>query len=174
MSNSTSDLKRKIVNSVVTAYSREISLLYPCQSVEEVVKQLSKEKLTDLATKAVSLLELTEIFGVPEIKSVYWQIIQNNPRMNKMYPDVDLFKLPQNQLERLTRGDNIQEVLGKPDYDSDVLSMQNPNPMDPPKNNITANHGNGSPKQALTSSKGTRVSAADSYRSNYRGMRGGN
>ena len=165
------EVRAKVVHYVTERFSEEISLLYPCKKIEDLVGELSSDDLTAIAVDETPLMGIVKMIGTPEIKSVYWQIIHNYPDMGMMYPDANIFELPQNQLEMLARGVPLREVLGKPTQELDIISRQNPNPMDPPSRKRVDYLRPASPRQAFFGG-GKRVSVSDPGNNNYRG-RGG-
>jgi hypothetical protein len=146
----------RVTSYVTQEYGRQLSFLYAGKPVNELLGSLTEDQITDLATGDLPLSALVKMLGTPETKSVHWQIYHRNPHISEMYPDIDIYALQQNQLERLASGDTPQEVLGKPTGDISPLLIVRQNPMDPPKNKTSNRGGKGSPRNAYKSSNGTR------------------
>jgi len=165
------DVRTKVVSYVQDRFSEELSRLYPCRKIEDLIGELSNDDLTAIAVDETPLMGIVKMIGTPEIKSVYWQIFHNYPELSEMYPDANVFELPQNQLEMLARGVPLKEVLGKPVKELDIISRQNPNPMDPPARKRVDYLRPASPKQAFLGG-GNRVNVKESNDGTYRGRSG--
>ena len=163
-----------VLGYVRNKFSGQLALLYPCADTGILVENLSDNELASLASDEMHLIDIAGMLPEPQAKSVYWQIIQNHPDMNKLYPSIDLFGLPENQLERLLRGDKLQDVFGKPEVEIEVSVLDSqPNHLDLPKRSSRAYYsGEGSPKHISPPSNGSGVRAARSN-SGYHGSRGG-
>ena len=169
------DIIEKSAAYVTANFSEQIKKLYPCNQVSELIKQLPYEELIALAAGEASLTSLTNIWGIPKIKSVYFQIIEKHPQISENYPTLDIFSLPESALERLTRGESIEKVLGiKPvAKETDILSIQPQNPMDPPKRERKGY----SPQESgvlrsVIPGRGIRRDYASGNNGNYRGNTG--
>ena len=147
-------VKQSVIAYITTHYGPQLSRIYPGVRIEKLVQSLSDDDLTDLALGETPFHKLVEILPAPEIRSVYWHIIQKHPNLTEMYPQIDIYALPENQLERLATETSPIPILGKPSSELDILLQQQGNPMDPPKNKSRIRRAGNPRKTSLGKYKG--------------------
>lgn len=142
-------LKRTVVDHILNHYGEKLAKLFIGQRIQDLIEGLGDDVLTDLATGDVPVHRLIKTLPEPETKSVFYRMFELYPNLADVYPNIDAFNLPQNQLERLARGDNPIEVLGKPE------GFYLTPPFNPPR--IHNSHlTDGSPRTAYTNGCGER------------------
>jgi len=128
-------IRQSVVGYITTHFRKQFANLYPGVKIEKLLQPLSNDNLGDLALEETSLYQLIRMLPPPEVKSVYWHILEKHPNLEEMYPQIDLYSLPENQLERLATETNPVPILGKPSQELNILLQQPESPMDPPKIN---------------------------------------
>ena len=147
--NTTSESKRTVVDDILDQYGNKLTKLFIGQKIDGLIRGLDEETLTNLATGDMPVHRLIGVFPEPETESRFYRIFKLYPNLTDVYPEVDVFQLPDNQLERLARGDNPIDVFGKPN------GLHLAPPFNPPR--MSNSHlTDGSPRNAYASSNGTR------------------